>query len=514
MGRWLAVVMVFSVAACGSDRDEAEPATDPGSEADRTSQIVGPTDAAAATPADSDSLRFEAGPCGPAPHSGTSSAPAGGGDLGGTGGGGGAGAPGLVVPGPTPGGGAPAKPRAPKQPRGTVTVSVTEVDGSIHRDIVDRYMRRYSSRLRFCYQRALGNGRGFDANVGAKLIVGGDGKVVKVELDGTNRGTLFSCLEAALTSRAFPKPDDGGITTVNAVVKMKLNDGGGASPVPPVGKGPPAPRVPVGSYDYEQVFDVFASNVDSLRACVEPAYAADPAARGTLSVAFTVGDTGAAASVDVDSELDDTAKSCLADATSRLAFPTHPLKLAQHVRCNFEYGTLSADEARKTATIIDATAGGAPGAVFQSDRLVVIRATPEAPYEAVYQTVADARASGAVYFAFDAPSGDDWQAAYTPPMPQARYHGDPIERDPLHIHIADDAIRVRGAKKIRAKDGAHDFDGVATAIATLTGKPTYAHRTDVAIQADKDVPYSALIRVIQAAVRHGLTHVSLQAPNR
>jgi hypothetical protein len=504
MGRYVAVVLAIGVAACGSKKQSEDQGSDPGAGTERSSLIGESTDASAPTP-DSGALRFAAGPCGPSPQPGNGRAGGAGADVDG---------PGVEA---GSGKGAPDGLRVPEEPKGTVKVSLKTVDGGLDEAVVRRYLRRYVSRLRFCYQRALSSGPSFGGTVKAKLVIDAEGKVINVGLSGNGRDGLFTCLKSAFASRAFPKPTDGGVLHVTAAVELIPGKDKAGSGRPMRKKRPPRkkpPAVPVASYDYEKVFGVFAAGSGSLQACIEPARATDPAVRGTFGIDFAVGDTGTASAVVVDSLLDDGAKTCIADATSKLAFPTHELKLTQHVRCYFEYGSVPAAESRKGAAVVDATGGGATAALIEPDSLVVIRATPDTTYEAVYKTVSDVRASGARYIAFDAQAGSAWEPAYTPPMPQARFHGDELAREPLHIHITTDAIRVRGAKKVRATDGKHDFDAVGDAMTTLTGKATYAHRTDVAIQADKDVAYATLIRVIRDAVRHGLTHVDLQAPNR
>ena len=498
----VALVVAFCAGACGSKKDSnAGDDTDPNVE-----QVASQADRAidAAPAGDPGELHVGVGPCGLGSKVAT---PAG--------------------DDPSAGAGPKAAPKG--QASGTVTVTSSKIEGDFDKELVERYLRLYTPRLRFCYQRALAVGQPLAGVVNVVFDVDEAGKVTGPTMTGTDRDNLFACFAAAFESRAFPKPENG-VVRVHARVVLTAGDEGDPQQLPPKSKRPAPVDAPVGSYDYERVSAAFAPSTGALRSCLEPPRVSDPALRGTFGIGFTVPASGAPTSIAVDTALDAEVHECIAGVIGKIVFPTHELKLAQNVMCYFEYGAVPPDEARNGAPVIEITAAGVTidGAAVTSvsDALAksvgakpvgsfaVVRAGPDVSYGDVHAVIAQLQAAGVRYIAMDAKAAAGWEAVYTPPAPQARYHGRPLVRDPLHIHISTDAIRVRGAKKIRAKNSKHDFDAVADAMGTLVSKPTYAHRSDVAVQADADVPYSAVTRVIQDAVRHGLTQIDLQAPTR
>jgi TonB family protein len=96
----------------------------------------------------------------------------------------------------------------------SVRTGRTFVVGSLPPELIRRVVQRHLSRIRYCYQRALGKDPKLEARVTPRFVIDASGHVASVSLTpGSGDAELDACILSAIRAMTFP-PFDGGIVSV------------------------------------------------------------------------------------------------------------------------------------------------------------------------------------------------------------------------------------------------------------------------------------------------------------
>ena len=91
------------------------------------------------------------------------------------------------------------------------------VMGSLDREIIARVLRRATSRLRYCYTRALQKNPSLKGRVTVSFLIDQRGRVSSSTASGTvGDKSVERCFAGAIKSQIFPEPKGGGIVRVKA----------------------------------------------------------------------------------------------------------------------------------------------------------------------------------------------------------------------------------------------------------------------------------------------------------
>ena len=98
---------------------------------------------------------------------------------------------------------------------GDPVVADPVVRGSLSREVIQRVMRRHSTRMRYCYERELATNPSLAGRVEVRLVIGPTGAVTTATVEGSGMPPpMLSCIETAARSITFPAPDGGGVVAV------------------------------------------------------------------------------------------------------------------------------------------------------------------------------------------------------------------------------------------------------------------------------------------------------------
>ena len=92
------------------------------------------------------------------------------------------------------------------------------IKGSLAKSVILSVLKRYYSRIKYCYQKELTRNPNLHGKVKVYFVIGGNGKV-KESRAMPNESTLKSsavldCVAGVIRQIRFPKPKGGGIVVV------------------------------------------------------------------------------------------------------------------------------------------------------------------------------------------------------------------------------------------------------------------------------------------------------------
>ncbi len=88
----------------------------------------------------------------------------------------------------------------------------TRISGGLPREVVGRYIQRYRSRFKYCYQNELSRNPNLYGKVTTHFTISGNGRVSEAQAIRTtlNNTNVEQCLLRAIRSISFPPPRGGG----------------------------------------------------------------------------------------------------------------------------------------------------------------------------------------------------------------------------------------------------------------------------------------------------------------
>lgn len=109
-------------------------------------------------------------------------------------------------------------------PEGRVSVGVLPLADSLTRSEIATVIDRHVSRVRYCYQRALGAAPELEARLVMRFVIGPDGSVTGVTAadGGLENVSLATCVGDVLWTMRFPAPRGGGQVVVHFPFKFEL----------------------------------------------------------------------------------------------------------------------------------------------------------------------------------------------------------------------------------------------------------------------------------------------------
>ncbi|MCB9523085.1 MAG: AgmX/PglI C-terminal domain-containing protein [Myxococcales bacterium] len=120
-------------------------------------------------------------------------------------------------PGARPGGPEPrVGDRAPKAPKAAIVPLDPKVSEGLSREEIQRVIRRFRARYRYCYEKALQTEKGLNGKVSSKFTIGPDGAVIAALIEGSTlqHAEVEACLVQQLKRTAFPAPRGRGVVVV------------------------------------------------------------------------------------------------------------------------------------------------------------------------------------------------------------------------------------------------------------------------------------------------------------
>jgi outer membrane biosynthesis protein TonB len=94
----------------------------------------------------------------------------------------------------------------------------TIIMGGLDKSVIDEYIRRHMSQIRYCYERELSAAKsGISGRVLTRFVISGSGRVSQAGVASTslNNSGVESCLTGVLRKIVFPEPLGGGIVEVS-----------------------------------------------------------------------------------------------------------------------------------------------------------------------------------------------------------------------------------------------------------------------------------------------------------
>jgi hypothetical protein len=107
----------------------------------------------------------------------------------------------------------------------SMRVGVTEVNGRIPREVIQRIVRQNYGRFRLCYENGLRRNPSLQGRVGVRFVIGRDGTVMNV-MNGDSDlpdAAVVRCVIQAYYGLSFPAPE-GGIVTVGYPIMFSPGD--------------------------------------------------------------------------------------------------------------------------------------------------------------------------------------------------------------------------------------------------------------------------------------------------
>lgn len=83
--------------------------------------------------------------------------------------------------------------------------------GDLDKNLIKRYIRQQTARVRYCYEKQLQTNPTLGGKVTVKFTIGADGKVVDVTATGMNNPALESCVADVIRSIRFPATNSGKV---------------------------------------------------------------------------------------------------------------------------------------------------------------------------------------------------------------------------------------------------------------------------------------------------------------
>lgn len=119
-----------------------------------------------------------------------------------------------------------------------------KVRGSLDKEVIRRVIREHIHEVKNCYVSSLGKKPDLEGRVIVRFTVSKDGDVTEAQTQETtmNHPPTEDCINTAVKTWKFPKPQGGGIVIISYPFVLKAN-----GPPPPnksENKAPPAPPAP------------------------------------------------------------------------------------------------------------------------------------------------------------------------------------------------------------------------------------------------------------------------------
>lgn len=160
-----------------------------------------------------------------------------------------------------------------------------KIVGSLDKNIVRRFMRRYRNRLRYCYAKQLQSNPTLRGTVLARFVIARNGSVSASSAKGVDH-KVSTCVARSIRRLKFPRPKTG---IVMVRIPMLFTPAGSPGRIRAVKRVPPSP---VSGLSSKQIRDVISRNGPRFRACYDAELPQRPSLAGMVRVRFTIGRNG------------------------------------------------------------------------------------------------------------------------------------------------------------------------------------------------------------------------------
>jgi serine/threonine protein kinase len=184
---------------------------------------------------------------------------------------------------------------ARKSQHAATTMGTPQIQGDLDKEIVRRYIRRYLSRISYCYEKELLRDPNLSGTVTVQFFIAPSGSVIQSNGSGVDPG-VASCVAGVIATIVFPKPTGGGGVKVTYPFTFHPTDDGGHADAQP--KAPPAPKpkasaTTAGGSTPDDVLQVVQTHSAAIQKCYETALKKDPTLTvGKVTIRFTISPSG------------------------------------------------------------------------------------------------------------------------------------------------------------------------------------------------------------------------------
>jgi TonB family protein len=107
---------------------------------------------------------------------------------------------------------------------GPVVAGSSTVKGSLPKEVIRRIVRSRINSIRYCYEKQLSQQPDLQGRIAIKFVIAADGKVTTADVMHGMQEHVDACVQKVVKSMRFPKPDGGGVVTVQYPFIFKAAD--------------------------------------------------------------------------------------------------------------------------------------------------------------------------------------------------------------------------------------------------------------------------------------------------